>query len=341
MKKLILIVFIGFIVFLFPFMSQAAAPFYEGKIIRIVVGNSPGGGFDLYSRAIARHMGKHIPGDPKIIVENMPGAATLIAANYVYKIAKPDGLTIGNINGGLFMGQVMNQEGIDFDARKFEHVGVPTQEHIVFAFTKRSGIDSMEKWINSKRPLKMGGTGPGSITPDQATKIVKEALGLPIQLISGYKGTAEVRLACEGGELDGTCRTFDSMRMDWKKAWETGEVVIVLQAAATPLPELPGVPLAMNYAKTPEARQLIQVGIYDPSKYLRPYVLPPGTPKDRVQILRDAFMRTMKDAEFKGEAEKAKMSLDPVSGEELEKLVLGIFSVDKALVSKLKVILEL
>jgi len=199
----------------------------------------------------------------------------------------------------------------------------------------------MEKWINSKRPLKMGGTGPGSITPDQATKIVKEALGLPIQLISGYKGTAEVRLACEGGELDGTCRTFDSMRMDWKKAWETGEVVIVLQAAATPLPELPGVPLAMNYAKTPEARQLIQVGIYDPSKYLRPYVLPPGTPKDRVQILRDAFMRTMKDAEFKGEAEKAKMSLDPVSGEELEKLVLGIFSVDKALVSKLKVILEL
>jgi len=339
MKKLILTACI--VLMVVPFVSQAAVPFYEGKIIRIVVGNPPGGGFDLYSRAIARHMGKHIPGNPKIIVENMPGAATLIATNYLYKIAKPDGLTIGNINGGLFMGQVMNQEGIEFDARKFEYIGVPTQEHIVFAFTKRSGVDSMEKWINSKRPLKMGGTGPGSITPDQATKVVKEALGLPIQLISGYKGTPEIRLACEGGELDGTCRTMDSMRMDWKKAWETGMVVIVLQAAPTPLPELPGVPLAMNYAKTAEARQLIQVGIYNPSKYLRPYVLPPSTPKERVQILRDAFMRTMKDPEFMAEAEKAKMSLDPVSGEELEKLVLEIFSTDRALISKLKAILEL
>jgi tripartite-type tricarboxylate transporter receptor subunit TctC len=271
----------------------------------------------------------------------MPGAATLIATNYLYKIAKPDGLTIGNINGGLFMGQVMNQEGIDFDARKFEYIGCPNQERIVFVFTKRSGINSMEKWINSKRPLKMGGTGPGSLAPDQAIKIVKEALGLPIQLVSNYKGTAQIRLACEGGELDGTCRTLDSMRMDWKKAWETGEVVIVLQATPTPLPELPGVPLAMNYAKTSEAQQLIQAGIYDPGQYFRPYILPPSTPKELVQILRDAFMGTMRDPEFMAEAAKAKMSLDPVSGEELEKLVLGIFKVDRALVSKLKAILEL
>ncbi len=338
MKKLFWLAGVLFGILLL-FQTGHAAPFFQGKIIRIVVGFTPGGGFDLYSRAIARHMGKYIPDDPKIIVENMPGAATLVAANYLYKIAKPDGLTIGNINGGVFMGQIMNQEGVEFDARKFEYIGVPTQEHIVFAFTKRSGITSTEKWINSERPLKMGGTGPGSLAPDQATKIVKEALKLPVQLISGYKGTSEVRLACEGGELDGACRTMDSMRMDWKKAWETGEVVIVLQAGATPLPELRGVPIAMNYAKTAEARKLIQVGIYDPSKYFRPYILPPSTPKERVQILRNAFMRTMKDLEFMAEAEKAKMSLDPVSGEELEKLVLGIFNVDRAMVSKLKAIL--
>ena len=130
--------------------------FYKGKTIRIVVGTTPGGGFDTYSRAIAQHMGRHIPGHPSIIVENMPGAGTLIAANHSYKVVKPDGLTIGNFIGGLVLGQVLGQPGIEFDARRFEWVGVPSRDNIVCAFTKASGITSLEKWTASKTPVKIG-----------------------------------------------------------------------------------------------------------------------------------------------------------------------------------------
>jgi tripartite-type tricarboxylate transporter receptor subunit TctC len=140
-----------------PGILLAVAPYYEGKTIRIIVGFSAGGGFDLYARVIARHMGKHIPGNPTIIVENMTGAGSLISANYVYKVAKPDGLTIGNFNGGLFLNQVMEQPGIEFDARKFEYIGAAVTEECAYAFTKASGITSIEKWMASKTPVKMGG----------------------------------------------------------------------------------------------------------------------------------------------------------------------------------------
>ncbi len=339
MKKLIWLAGVLFgLCFLFQ-AAHAATSFYEGKALRIIVGYSPGGGFDLYSRLIARHMGKHIPGNPSVIVENMTGAGSLIAANHVYRIAKPDGLTIGNFSGGLFMGQVLKQEGIEFDARKFECVGVPTKDDIIFVFTKKSGITNMEKWMSSKKPVKMGGLEPGSFTPDSATRILREALSLPIQIVSGYKGTAQIRLACETGELDGTCRTMDSMKVDWKKAWTSGEVAVALQATPKEIPELPGVPLAIKFAKSAEARKLIEVGIHDASRYVRSYVLPPGTPKDRVQTIRNAFIETLKDKELRAEADKAQLSLGYVTGEELEKLVSSLFSLDPAWLAKLNRIL--
>src|SRR5919109_2273244 len=176
----------------------AADEFYRGKSVRIVVGFSAGGGFDTYARAIARHMAKHIPGSPSIVVENMTGAGSLIAANHVYKVAKPDGLTIGHFIGGLIMQQVMGGSGIEFDARKFELIGVPVKENVVCALRKESGITSMETWMAAKTPVKLGGTAPGSTTDDVA-KVLKEAVRLPIQLVSGYKGTADIRLAADSG----------------------------------------------------------------------------------------------------------------------------------------------
>src|SRR5574341_955963 len=141
--------------------GAGADDFYKGKSIRIVVGFSAGGGFDTYARAISRHMGKHIPGGPSIVVENMTGAGSLIAANHVYKVAKPDGLTIGHFIGGFFLGQVLGQPGIEFDARKFEFIGAPVSDHVVCALTKASGITSAEKWMASKTPVKLGGLAPG------------------------------------------------------------------------------------------------------------------------------------------------------------------------------------
>lgn len=320
-----------------PAASQDA--FYRGKTIRIIVGFAAGGGFDTYSRVIARHMGKHIPGNPTIIVENMTGAGSLIAANHVYNRAAPDGLTIGHFIGGLFLGQVLGQKGIEFDARKFAYIGAPVKDHVVCALTKASGITSVEKWMASKTPVKMGGTAPGNSTPDNATRILNSALGLPIQLVSGYKGTSQIRLAAEAGELAGGCWGWDSISATWRKGLDSGDVVVVIQAAAKPHPDLPKVPSAINLARTQEARQLIEVGLHGDSEIVRTYTLPPGTPKERVQILRKAFTDTMKDPEFVADATKAKLGVDPVSSEEVERIIAGLFKLDAALVAKLKDVL--
>jgi tripartite-type tricarboxylate transporter receptor subunit TctC len=321
-----------------PGILLAVAPYYEGKTIRIIVGFSAGGGFDLYARVIARHMGKHIPGNPTIIVENMTGAGSLISANYVYKVAKPDGLTIGNFNGGLFLNQVMEQPGIEFDARKFEYIGAAVTEECAYAFTKASGITSIEKWMASKTPVKMGGSAPGT-APDNMIRIAKSVLSLPTQIITGYKGTADIRLAAESGEIAGSAWSWYSMRVAWRKALEAGDVVVVMQGAPKPFPDLPNIPLAINLAKADEARQLIEAGIHNPNLFTRALVLPPGTPKERMQILVKAFQETLKDREFLAETEKGKLDLNPVTGEELEKAVAAIFKLDPSLLAKLKDIL--
>jgi len=317
----------------------AADDFYKGKTVRIIVGFSPGGGFDTYARAISRHMHRHIPGNPTILVENMTGAGSLIAANHVFKVAKPDGLTIGHFIGGLFMQQLHGRPGIEFDARKFEYVGTPIDDKPVCALTKASGITSVDKWAAAKTPVKLGGTAPGSNT-DDIPKILRAAIGLPVQLVSGYKGTSDIRLAAESGELAGGCWGWDSIRATWRQGIESGDAVVVLQTLPKAHPELAKVPLAINLAKSEEARQLIQAGIHDVSAVIRPYVLSPGTPKDRVQTVRKAFMDTMKDREFLADAEKSKLDIEPLSGEELERTVAGLFKLSPVIVAKLKEALE-
>ncbi|HYY25181.1 MAG TPA: tripartite tricarboxylate transporter substrate-binding protein [Candidatus Udaeobacter sp.] len=319
--------------------ATSAQDYYAGKTIRIVVGFSAGGGFDTYARAIGRHMGKHIPGQPTIVVENMTGAGSLIAANHLFRVAKPDGLTIGHFIGGLFLGQVLGQKGVEFDARKFEYIGAPVTDHVVCAMTKASGITGVDKWLASKAPVKLGGVAPGASTPDNATRIFKAALGLPIQLVTGYKGTADVRLAAESGELAGGCWGWDSVKVTWRKALDSGNAVVVLQANRKNHPDLSKIPQAISLAKTDEARKMIEVGIHGDSEIVRTYTLPPGTPKDRVQVLRKAFEETLKDPDFLADAKKSDLSVDFVPGEEIEKIISGLFKLDASLVNKLKDVL--
>jgi tripartite-type tricarboxylate transporter receptor subunit TctC len=313
--------------------------FYKGKTVKIVVGFSAGGGFDTYARALARHMSKHIPGAPSVVVENMTGAGSLIAANHVYNVAKPDGLTIGHFIGGLFLGQVLGQPGIQFDARKFEFIGAPISDHVVCALTKASGITSIDKWMAAKTPVKMGGIAPGTSTPDNATRILRTSLNLPIQLVSGYKGTADIRLAAEGGEIAGGCWGWDSVSVTWRKALDTGDAVVVLQANRKTHPDLPNVPQASKFAKSEEARKMIDVGIHGDSDIVRTYTLPPATPKDRVLALRKAFGATLKDPDFVADAKKSKLNIGPIPVEDIEKDIAGLFKLDAALVAKLKDVL--
>ena len=315
-----------------------AEDFYHGKSIRFVLGFSPGGGFDAYTRAIARHIGKHIPGNPSAVVENMTGAGSLVAANFLYNQTKPDGLTIGHFHGGLILGQVLERPGISFDARKFKWIGAPARLEAVCAFSKRSGISNIETWTAAKMPPKMGATAPGSQTYDMPM-ILNAAASLPVQVVSGYKGAAEIRLAVESGEIDGSCEGWEAMSVNWRKLLETGDAVVVVQSPSKALPELPKVPLAINLARTKEARSIIQFGIQDISDILRPYAVPPGTPNEQVNILRRAFSATMKDSEFSTEMQKARLTVDPLSAEELEKTIAAFFKLEVPVLAKFKEIL--
>lgn len=312
--------------------------FYKDKNVRIVVGFSAGGGFDIYARAIARHLGKHIPGNPAVLVENMAGAGSLIAANYLYKQAKPDGLTIGNWVGGLVLQQIMGgQKGIEFDARKFEWVGLPAGDSSSCVVTK-SGVTSIERWAAAKAPVKIGALAPGSVTSD-IPRILNAALNLPVQVVEGYKGTAEIRLAADSGEVDGGCWGWETIKVMWRKGLESGNAKVLIQALPKKHPELQDVPNALDLAKSNDARQLIKAGIIDTATIVRSYSLPPGTPKDRVKVLRDAFMATMKDPEFLTEAKKSELDLNPMPGHEIESIVQGFFKLQPTMVAKMKEVL--
>ena len=319
--------------------AQGAAPYYEGKTIRIIVGTSPGGGYDTYTRLIARHFSNHIPGKPAIIVDNMPGAGGLVSANHLFNVAKPDGLTMGHFVGGQFLQQLLGKPGIEFDALKFEYVGVPAQDNFVFGVAKTTGITDIEQWLASKTAVKFGAIAAGDGTYD-IPKVAEVALGLPIQVVSGYKGTAPIRLAFNSGEVSGLSNSWQSFRSTWRKELDNGEVIIVLQVSPKPHQDLPKVPLAMNIAKTDEARKLIQAVAQAHGAAVRPYVLPPGTPKDRVEILRTAFMETVKDPELLKEAAKANLEINPGSGEDLERNVRELLRLDPPLVARLKEILK-
>ena len=257
---------------------SAQESFYKGKTLTFLVGAPPGGGFDTMTRIVARHMGRHLPGNPIVVVQNMTGAGTLIAANHLYNRSKPDGLTIGVWVGSLTLQKFLGGTGMDFDPMKFEWIGVPVQQTFLCAFTKASGITSMEKWYAAKTPVKMGGQVPGT-RPDDISSILKAALGLPIQLVQGYKGTAEITMAAEAGELAGQCTSWQGLKSSWRRQYEAGDVAIIVQTNRKSIPELTHVPLAINYAKTEEAKQLIEVGIHDLNAITLAYSAPPGRQK--------------------------------------------------------------
>lgn len=313
--------------------------FYKGKTIRVVVATAAGGGYDLYTRTMARHLRKYIPGEPTIVVENMPGAGHLIGANYVYKAAKPDGLTIGHFIGSLFLQQLLGNPGVEFDALKFNFIGVPAQDNYMIGLSKAAGITTIEQWLTSKRMVKIGGIGAGSAT-DDIPKVLAATIGLPLQVVAGYKGTSEIRLAFNSGEIEGICNAWESFKSTWRKELDANEVALVLQAIAKRHREVPNVPLAIDYAKTDEAKSIIRSVIHTIPPTVRPYVLPPGTPKDRVETLRRAFMSTMKDQEFLAEASKAKLDINPLDGATLEANVKEVFNLDAALIPRLKEILK-
>jgi len=317
-------------------IGAAEDNFFKGKTIRFVVGFSPGGGFDTYTRLIARHFGKHVPGNPQTLVQNMSGAGSLIAANYIYNKAKPDGLTVGNWIGPQMLQAVIGAPGRQFDPGKFGWLGVPVQDTGVCALTKQSGILSLQDWLNAKEPVKLGATGPGSTT-DDPPKIMKAATPLPIKMVEGYGGTARIRVAAERGEIAGGCWAWQSIKPTWRQGLESGNVNVVVKFADHP--ELEDVPSIYTLAKTERDKKLLDVANDAYGAIARPYSLPPGVPAERVKILQKAFMDTLKDPELLAEANKAKIEVNPHDGEWVAEKVANLDKMSEEMRSTLREII--
>lgn len=309
--------------------------FYRGKTVRILIGASAGGAFDTWGRMTGRHLGKHLPGNPVVVAENVTGAGGLILANQVYKSVRADGLTVATFSGGLLMLQVLGRPGVEFDGRRFEYLGVPTKFDSVCAFTKASGITSFDAWKNAKAPVKVGGTAPGSNLVD-IPKILMAVYRLPTQIITGYKGFAEIRLAADSGELAGACGGWDGLKLLWGKQIEAGDVSVVVQTEAPPIADLPKVPYIMDWATNDEDRQLIEAGVQFPALISLAYSLPPSTPQDRVQVMRKALTDTWTSSDFLADVQRARLLAEPASGEELKKIVDRLFALKPAVAQRLK-----
>jgi tripartite-type tricarboxylate transporter receptor subunit TctC len=314
-----------------------AQDFYKDKTVRFIVGYSAGGSFDLYSRVIARHFPKHVPGNPAIIVENMTGAGGIIAANHLYNRAAPDGLIIGAWAAPLILQNVMGNEAAKFDGRKFGYLGVPSPYDTVCMFNEKSGIANMNDWINAKRPMKISAIGPGTSTSD-IPKLLKAALDLPMDVLDGYKGGAGARIAVESGEVDGYCGSWQTVETVWRSAYESGKIRAVLQASLESHPKYKQVPLAINYAKTDIARQLVTVADSAHGAQF-PYTVPPGMAKERLELLQKAFVDTLKDPELLAEAKKSKLEIEVIDGPTIAKKLGQLYELQPAVVAKLKEIL--
>ncbi|HEX5022461.1 MAG TPA: tripartite tricarboxylate transporter substrate-binding protein [Candidatus Binatia bacterium] len=317
--------------------AAPAQDIYKDKTLTFIVGYSPGGTYDQYTRLIARHIGKYLPGNPTRIVENMPGAGGIIAANHLYNRVKPDGLTIAAWASPLILQHVMGNDAIKIDGRKVGWIGIPGPYDTACHFNQASGIRNMDDWVTSKRPVKISSIGPGTSLSD-VPKLLKAALNLPLEMVEGYKGGAEARLAVESGEVDGLCASWQATKVTWRSQIETGKIRVVLQTTLKSHPDLKKIPLAINYAKTDQARTLLRVAD-NVHAYQFPYSVPPETPPDRLKILQQAFIKTMRDRDLVAEAKKADLEVAPIDGPTTAKTFASLYELSPSLIAQLKEIL--
>lgn len=323
---------------------SAQTPYYQGKTIKIVVGYLAGDGYDLWARLLARHMDRHIPGNPNIIVQNMPGAGSVLAANYVYGAAKPDGLTIGAIGPSLYLDQLMGRKGIQFDWAKFTWLGSPEPTDFVFFIRSDTGFQTVDDIRKAAKPPKCSGTVKGS-SGYFVPRILTEALGAEVGVILGYKGGAAQDLAVEQGEV--VCRSLSIQTFFAREpfhTWRKQNFVRVLVQLGVKrdyrLPDAPTIYELMERHKTPQVMRRVVRTILAGGTIGRPFIAPPGMPVEGIRALRQAFMETMRDAKFQGDAERIGLKVNPSSGEDLEALGKEVMSQPGEITERMKKLLS-
>lgn len=320
MYTLRLLSFSAVLLFLVPLWSQADEPFYKGKQLVIIVSAYAGSSYDLYPRVAAKHLSMHIPGNPKIVIKNMPGASGLLAANWLYNVARKDGLTIGAIHRTLPLAQALGVPQARFDPVKFQWLGTPVQETASCFVRSDTPYKTIEDLVETSEPVKMAATQPRSdiyIVP----LLLNDMLKTKMKVTPGYSGIGTAALAVEKGEVDGVCgwgyASLSAIKSDWFKR---NFIRILLQIGREKHSGLPDIPLASDLIKSPKHARLLKV--YDTQLSVgRPWVVPPGVPAERVKVLRKAFTDAVNDPQFLKDAAKAKIQVNPLSGEELQGLV--------------------
>ena len=324
--------------------QDGSQDFFKGKSIRLVVGNSTGGSMDDWGRFIALHLGRHIPGNPDIVVQNMPGAGTIIAANHVYNVAKPDGLTIGLVNPAIYVDQLMGAKEVKFDWAKFSWIGSPERLDYVLFMRTDTPYKTLDDMRKAKEPPRCAALAIS--TPSyQFPKLLEEGLGLKFHMVLGYGGGGEMNLAIEKGEVQCRAGTVSSyVDREPTRSWaKNGFVRALAQSGAKRYEKLPQVPTIyelMDAHKTPDAIKRLAKVILAALDLGRPFIAPPGTPAERVRVLRDAFTKAMKDPGLLADAQKRKWDLDPMSGEELETTAKEIMVQPSEVIERMKKLLE-
>jgi tripartite-type tricarboxylate transporter receptor subunit TctC len=309
--------------------ADSVASFYKGRTINLLIGYSVGGGYDLYARLLSRHIGRHIPGNPNVVPQSMPGAGSLKVVNYLSQVAPKDGTAIGTFGRSLPLYPLLIAPA-DFDGTKLGYLGSITQDTSICISWHTSPIQNWNDLLTKE--YRAGGEGRGS-EPDVFANVLQKVFGSNTRLVTGYPGTAEMTLAMERGELDGLCgisySTLQSIHNDWLVQ---KKVNILVQASLEKHPAIPEVPLILDLVTDPVKKKIVEL-IVAPQEMARPFATPPGVPEERLKALRQAFDETMTDPEFLADAKKSNLDVNPVSGQRIQDLVASLWASPKEVIA--------
>jgi tripartite-type tricarboxylate transporter receptor subunit TctC len=323
--------------------AHAQPDFFKGKSIRVIRGGQPGDLYDLWTRHIATYLGKHIPGNPGITVQNMPGAGSVIAANYVYNVAKPDGLTLGSLNSAIYMDQVIGRKEVQYDWSKFNWIGTPEPTELLFIIRGDSPYKTIDDMRKGAEPPKCGSTGTASITY-HVPKLIEDVLGAKSIIIAGYQGAGDIDVALERGELQCRLITIAAFfgrepHISWYKKGFTRPLVQTGRKRDPLLPDTPTFYELMDRYQVRDADRRLATLIIASNVFGRPWTAPPNIPADRLKILRDGWSHTLKDPELLAEAKKRRWPVEPIGGEELAALAKEVIAQPPDVVQRLKKLL--
>ena len=316
---------------------QAAEQFYRRKTVSILVGSGAGGGFDTTARLVSRHIGRHIPGEPTVIVVNMPGGGGLVAANHLFNAAPKDGTAIGVFHEAQVMNQLTGGEGVQFDLRQFNWLGSSYADPNVCIVRTDAPVTAFKNMVGNSRSVAVGGTGPGSNTYD-APRVLAAATGANLKAVAGYPTTNDVRIGVERGEIQGMCLGWESVRSASGQWLDDKYAQVFVQNGITPHKDLPNVPLAIDFAKDEASRMMLRL-VDAPGAMAKPFALPPGVDASRVQVMRSALLATYRDPAFLEEAKAMKLDFQPKTATEIQQILDEVLATPSDIAAKYRQII--